>query len=460
VIGVVMKKTHFGALLLIFVLLTFFSFLDYQFFITENRKGKNSGAYFIEARYPPISYQGEKTLLNLTMFNKNCTVDDANYGYFFLLFYLDGEPWLNEFNDTDYKSWRCDMGSSVTRYYVISSWETIKPVIHNVSIELYWFYENTSYLQDTTSFSMLVAVYAEPTNLLVLSYQATYLIVILFIGFYMMLEQPIRISLKTYTNVSGKQPSKLAAPPFKNFFFLFFYLLILALQYLINWLLYLFSIAEPLRQYVYVIVQFFNFLLLILAIKKEKLNLKKYGFFWPRKAHKYVLVSLMLALIYSFMVIFVPGIFKGYYIYPNLNLVATILGVIQAIVVSLTSGAIFYGYFQSMLRRIFNSSLALVLVAMLFAFYTLPSSKFDLFEVASFFILGLFLGFLRYRTRTLLSTAVFYFACLTLMLITPIKGIASEQVALSSEFIAFGLSSILLLLLVERRKVLVPISST
>jgi membrane protease YdiL (CAAX protease family) len=457
------KKISFVLPVLPLMLIMTLFALNYQFLMMENREEK-IGAYFTKALYPSMSYQGEKTVLSLTIYNKNCTVDDEDYGSFFFLLYLDGDQWLNEYNDTDYKTWRCDKESSITRCYIVLSWETLKPVVHSISVELYWFDGKTPHLQDNISFSIPVAVYVGPTNLIILSYQITYLIAIGLIGFYMLLEQPIKILLKAHNSnvISSRQLSKkkLAAYQFKNSFFLFFYMLILISQYLINWLLNLFSIAELLRQSIYIIVQFFHFLLLILVIKKEKSNLMRYGYFWPKNMHKYILVSLMLALVYSFVVIFVPGIFEGYYIFPSPNFTLIILVVLQAIVVSLASGAIFYGYIQSKFRKIIGSSSAFVITSILFALYMLPGFPFGflqaLYGFLSLFILGLFIGFLRYRTRTMLCSTIFYFTFLILKFITPIKGIASEQIMLSSELTALGLSSILLLILVERRKPTVP----
>jgi len=106
-------------------------------------------AYFTKVEYSSKVYELTQDKWNFTVYNANVQVDIWGRAWFFFKFYLDGSLWWDEY--TQAGSWQLDKGSSTTRTYTVSLGSG--PAVRNVKIELYWDYEGTPYLQDTTSFS-------------------------------------------------------------------------------------------------------------------------------------------------------------------------------------------------------------------------------------------------------------------------------------------------------------------
>jgi len=171
-----------------------FVLINYPNFTSSQDSIGARGAYFTQVEYPAPVYEGENSVWILTAYNENCTQNGEGNASFFLKFYLDGDLWWNEYNNTDYKTWQCKKGNSITRFYTISTWATIKPVVHNLEIELYSYDGNTSQLQDGVSSSVSVAIHTGPGNLMIFSYIVVYLITIFLLGFYMLTMGAIKIS--------------------------------------------------------------------------------------------------------------------------------------------------------------------------------------------------------------------------------------------------------------------------
>lgn len=141
---------------------------------SPNKKVKD--AYFTRVEYPKSKIYQDKNVWNftviLTVYNVNCTVDNQRNASFFLKFNRDGEVSWNEYNDTAYKVWECNKGSTVRRGYIlkIPTWRS--PNTYNYKTELYWDYEGTSYLQDTTTFSVTCVLRDPPLQ--IFSYLSVY----------------------------------------------------------------------------------------------------------------------------------------------------------------------------------------------------------------------------------------------------------------------------------------------
>jgi len=439
-------------------LVILFALINYPSLMPSPKTEQLGGAYFTRVKYPAIAYQGESTTWSLTICNKNCSASHGGNASFFLMLYVDGDLWWDEYHSTGGKPWPLSIGNSVTRAYGVSSWDTIKPVVHDLKIELYWYDENKSQLQDVVSFPITVAVYVELGNLMVNSYLAVYMIAIFLLGFYMLILGPIEVSstpedttlaFHSQSNRTISILSKVYRQP------LFFYVFVFASWQMINALFYVFSITEPLSEFVYLTVQIAYVLLLFLVIRKENSNLREYGYFWPEEAHRYISCSLLLAIVYSLVTIFIPGSFTGYYVSPSPSFALVSSEILLAFVTSLASETIFRGYIQNKLAKTSYFPIALLTTSIMFSLYksSLLAGNLSYFflEVSSFFVLGILLGSLFCRTKTLLCPVTFYFTILFFKHLISIKAVTSIYLELFLEVVALASVSLLLSILTVKK---------
>jgi membrane protease YdiL (CAAX protease family) len=377
------------------------------------------------------------------------------------MFYVDGDVWWSEYNSTDYQIWQCNMGSSVTRGYLVPPWRTIKPVVHDVRIELYSYDRNVSQLQDVVSFPISVVVHVEIESMIISNLVILLGIVLLFLGYYMLTHGPIEVfsSPQNVTSISREQPvrtvsflSKLWGRPFVRFC-----LFVLASWQTINVLFYAFSFPEELRPTVYLIVQIAYVVILVFLIGKENSDFEGYGFLWPEEeALKYVVVSLLLAVFYNFVIIIVPGILAGYDVYPSVPSAKVLPVILLSLVATFAAETIFRGYVQSKLTKLSGFPRALIATSVMFTLYTLHFLPFDFSrftsEVLSLFIMGIFLGVLFYRTKTLLCPIIFYFVASVLESLIPVRTVGSEYSSLFLECVALVISYLLLKVLVLKKE--------
>jgi membrane protease YdiL (CAAX protease family) len=426
---------------------------------SANTEGACS-AYFARVKHSATAYEGKNFVCSLSIYNKNCTTDGEDNAYFYFMFYLDGDLVWNEYNSTDYQIWQCNRGSSVTRGYAFPSWDTIKPVVHDLKIELYWYDGNSSRVEDVVSFSVSVVVHVEPANLMIFSYVFLYLMSILLLGFYILVVGPVKIWQPPPQNVTfvfrGRSVKVGFLPKVCRHLFLCFYLFVFASWQIINVLFFTSSLPEQLRPSVDLTVQITYIIVLVLLIGKENSSFKEYGYLWPEEAWKYVAISLLLAVWYSFATVFIPGLFAGYDVFPSLPSTEVFLAILLVLVASFTSETIFRGYVQSKLTELGGFPLALFATSMMFTLYELPLLPFNLsrffFDVLSLFVVGIFLGILFYRTKTLLCPMIFYFVISILKTLTPVKPVTSESSEVFLEFIALAVSLFLLGVLTVKKE--------
>lgn len=113
-------------------------------------KAQGAGdAYFTGLEYSLKVYQWTEDKWNFTIYNANCEVDIWGRAWFFFKFYINDNLWWDEYQEAG--TWQLNKGSSKTRTYTVSLGSG--PTTKNVKIELYWDYEGTPYLQDTTYFT-------------------------------------------------------------------------------------------------------------------------------------------------------------------------------------------------------------------------------------------------------------------------------------------------------------------
>jgi len=147
-------------------------------------EAEQKNANFVKVTYAPRILAGAKDIWTFVIYNANCSESGQNTARFFLVLYTDNELWLNEYNDTQYKTWSCNKTSTVTHNYNIREWQAIRPTSHDLRVELYWANNGTFRLEDTTSFTIDVMVHIPLQHIFATGYIAAYLIACFVLFFY------------------------------------------------------------------------------------------------------------------------------------------------------------------------------------------------------------------------------------------------------------------------------------
>ncbi|MEM3576965.1 MAG: type II CAAX endopeptidase family protein [Candidatus Bathyarchaeia archaeon] len=402
------------------------------------------GAYFEKIDCPRVVYEGENNIWRLTVHNTNCSANEYGIPSFFLMIYLNDEIWWNEFNNTNYKTWQCNVGSSITRYYNIPSLETLKPTSYDVKIELYWYDGKECYLQDVTYFPISVVIRTTIRDLMIFSYLAVYLIALVFLGFCMLIVGPIKISKRSRRSVV----TKTASFSIKTKRVVLFYVFLILSWQIANALISKSLFSDTIHYSLQLLIQFMYLVLFFFIVIGKDSNLKEYGYRWPRSFYKCMYGSLFLAVAYNFVVFFLPGFFAEYYVFPSPSLIECLLFIFLGFFISLVGETLFRGYLQSELGKKFDSVKALLIASILFAVYRFSIFPLNpshlLLELIYFFFLAAFLGTFYNFSGTLLCPVIFYSTTMTLNSITPIKVIADEYVTVFWELMAIALVFLLL----------------
>jgi len=133
-------------------------------------------AYFIRVNYTPKIQANKADTWIFTIYNAECMTNENGEAWFFLVFYIDGESWWDEYNKTSYKIWRCDKGDNVTKGYGVEGVKTMEPLTREIKVELYWYSNGERYLEDALSFSIDVTLLLPLYHIYVSSYLIVYLI--------------------------------------------------------------------------------------------------------------------------------------------------------------------------------------------------------------------------------------------------------------------------------------------
>ncbi len=145
--------------------------------VPAESQAEQKNANFVKVSYNPRILAGAKASWTFVIYNANCSENGQNTARFFLILYTDNEPLLNEYNDTQYKTWSCNKTSTVTQNYNVRGWQDMRPTSHELRAELYWTDNNTFRLEDTTSFTINIIVHIPLQHILATGYFAAYLIV-------------------------------------------------------------------------------------------------------------------------------------------------------------------------------------------------------------------------------------------------------------------------------------------
>jgi hypothetical protein len=134
-------------------------------------------ATFTQATYSATIHAGASDTWVFTVHNANCSGNEDAAARFFLKFYADEELFFDEYNSTSYKTWACSNGSTVWNSYKINPWNPMRPITHDMRVELYWYSNGTARLEDATSFTVAVTLHIPLQDIVATSYLVAYLIV-------------------------------------------------------------------------------------------------------------------------------------------------------------------------------------------------------------------------------------------------------------------------------------------
>ncbi|MCJ7561324.1 CPBP family intramembrane metalloprotease, partial [Candidatus Bathyarchaeota archaeon] len=235
--------------------------------------------------------------------------------------------------------------------------------------------------------------------------------------------------------------------------FLWFFVVVFVSWQLVNALFYTF-IIEQFRPILFTL-QIAYSALLVLIIKKENSSLANYGYWWPKETNRFVLVCLWLATFYMSVMVFVPIAFARYNIFPQPSSVEALSAIFLALVASFAGETIFRGYIQSKLTKMIGFPCALIATSVMFAANATLLWPFTLnsffYTFLSLLVLGVFLGALFYRTKTLLCPIIFYGAVLAFESLTPVEAVISANAKLFLHFAAIALSLLMLGVLTAKK---------
>jgi hypothetical protein len=133
-------------------------------------------ATFAHVTYSATIHAGDGDTWIVTVRNRDCSGDNETAAQFFLKFYADGELFFDEFNSTSYKTWPCLNGSTVANRYKIAPWSTMRPVSHDIRVELYWYSNGAAHLEDVASFMVAVTIHMALQDIFATSYLIGYVI--------------------------------------------------------------------------------------------------------------------------------------------------------------------------------------------------------------------------------------------------------------------------------------------
>jgi membrane protease YdiL (CAAX protease family) len=167
----------------------------------------------------------------------------------------------------------------------------------------------------------------------------------------------------------------------------------------------------------------------LLFIKIGYLNFQERGFCWPHQRF-YINLAFVasLALIIRLLSLFLLGSIIGEFeAYPPVSLNDFLLGFLRILFTSLASQFIFLGCIQSTLTKRYGFSLALFVSSMMFTIYRIPllshshsDYSFILNNILLPLMMGIFLGFLFHKTKTLVYPLTFYMVNIILISFTPL----------------------------------------
>jgi len=155
--------------------IVFLCLLVVVFWLPYAQAQGEGNAKFTRVKYQATIPSGTTDTWTFTIRNTNCSENDGGTPQFFFEFYIDGSLSFDEYNFTTYRTWNCLRGQTVSNSYTVGGWSDTTPVTHDIRVELYWFDNGTSYLEDTATFNVGVSVFMPIQNIYATSYLAVYM---------------------------------------------------------------------------------------------------------------------------------------------------------------------------------------------------------------------------------------------------------------------------------------------
>lgn len=193
-----------------------------------------------------------------------------------------------------------------------------------------------------------------------------------------------------------------------------------------------------------------------LFVKFGKSSFKEQGFKEPSKPRKFILLSIGFALVYI-IVMLMPGFLFGFEQKPSPGPLSIIFSISRAILISVTTEAIFRGYiFRNFTKKLgfftalYASSIMFGLhgyespISIINTFFIFPSPSDEIIrevlfqEVMPAFIAGLFLGYMFYKMDwSILGCIIFRIGTLLFFYFTPITASSPWWMGLTFEVMAY-----------------------
>lgn len=179
---------------------------------------------------------------------------------------------------------------------------------------------------------------------------------------------------------------------------------------------------------------FVTVLIPFLFLRAERSSFGQHGFVTPKGARRLLAMSLFLAVLYSLIIIFVPGGASGFEAVPAVPLSWDLFFAGGSVLLaSIAAETIFRGYVQTELANVYEFFTALIVVSAMFILYTLPitlyltsDSATILGQLLPVFAESVFLCFLFAETKTLLCPIAFSATVTLLQTFTPLQAMSSE----------------------------------
>jgi len=239
----------------------------------------------------------------------------------------------------------------------------------------------------------------------------------------------------------------------------FLFLLVFALQQIISIFAYTQSLPEHLQPFIHLATQISFACIPIILMKVEGSGLREHGLLIPKAAGRHFSMSILLAVLYILITVFLLGSITGVEASPTIpisfNLFLTAVSILLA---SIATEIIFRGYIQTKLTNAYGFFPALLISSVMSTLYmfSLPLyaevNSTPLFYVLSLFAESIFLAIFFKKTKTLLCPITYSASASLLYAVTPLKPIAAEYTSMILVLVYIFLTPIMQLFWIDEEE--------
>jgi len=214
------------------------------------------------------------------------------------------------------------------------------------------------------------------------------------------------------------------------------------------------------RNFVYLGVYLLLMGIVLVLVVRGKESFHEYGFRWPRSLMNCMVLSALLASVYVIITVFIPGSLRNFEVLPP-NPFDVYTNITIIFVAVFAEEIIFRGYILRNLIKMHGFFTAILLgsamYSLTYAIYRLPLAlvlemQGQLESALSFFMAGIFLGTLFYKTRTLMYCIVVHLFIRIFQFLTPLHAMINGYERLLFEIIAYATLTYVVLITVLTRK--------